>query len=116
MGKKYEDFFYRKSAKIRGKRWKRGGQKRKLSLYFGEKHHFGKGGGAKISIIWIINTPDIIYIFFTEIKQITLDSLHLETTIEDVFIKNEIYIIKLDILTLTVEIAKKLLLYIFFKI
>ena len=43
-----------------------------------------------------------------ETKQITLDSLHQETTTEDIFIKNEIYIVKLDFLTLTVENAKKL--------
>ena len=58
LGKKYDDLL-RKSANIRRKRRKNG---EIFTVPRGKNMIFGKaGGGAKISIIWIIYTP--VYMF-----------------------------------------------------
>ena len=57
---------YLKNANIRGKRWKKLGEKRTFSLYFGEKYHFERGGGKNI------NYSDNIHPWWTLLLNISL--------------------------------------------
>ena len=49
----------RKNANVRDKRWKKGGKEGIFTVLGGKKYHFRKkkGGGGKISIIWLSYTP-----------------------------------------------------------
>ena len=58
LGKKYDDLL--RIINVRGKRWKKG-ERIIFLLYLGKKISFWKGGGAKISIIWIIYTPGLLF-------------------------------------------------------
>ena len=58
MGIKY-DVLLRKNANNRDKRrGKKGGKEEIFAVLGGKIYHFGKGGGVKITIIWIIYIPD----------------------------------------------------------
>ena len=59
LGKKYDDLL--RIINVRGKRWKKGERIIFFTVLGGKKYHFGKGGGAKISIIWIIYTPGLLF-------------------------------------------------------